>query len=259
MPRFAANLSMMFNEVPFVERFGAAARAGFTGVEFLFPYEHPADVIRAELDRHGLTMVLFNMPAGNWAAGDRGLACDPAAGEACRGGVRTAIEYAEALGCRQLHLMAGLKPRGVDDDTVRQTYVANVRFAAEALARHGLTLLLEAINTRDIPGFYLNTSRQAFDLMHEAGASNVRFQYDVYHMQIMEGDLARTIETRFPEIGHIQIADPPLRHEPGTGEINYPFLFEWIDRLGYSGWIGCEYRPKGRTEDGLGWMAPWTR
>ena len=258
MPRFAANLSMMFNEVPFLDRFGAAGRAGFRGVEFLFPYDFPADAIRAELDRHGLTMVLFNMPAGNWASGDRGLACDPAKVDECRAGVRTAIEYAQALGCQALHLMAGLKPRGVSDEAMRDTYIANVQFAAKALASHGLTLLVEAINTRDIPGFYLNTSRQAFDLIHYAGAPNVRFQYDVYHMQIMEGDLARSLEKHLPRIGHIQIADPPSRHEPGTGEINYPFLFDWIDRLGYSGWVGCEYRPKGKTEDGLGWMSTVT-
>jgi hydroxypyruvate isomerase len=254
MPRFAANLTMMFNEVPFLERFGAAARAGFQGVEFLFPYDFPADAIRAEIDRHGLTLALFNMPAGNWGAGDRGLACNPGAIQQCRDGVTTAIAYAEALGCRQLHLMAGLRPPGVSDDAMRDTYVANVRYAAETLAAQGMTLLIEAINTRDIPGFFLNTSRQAFDLMDAAGEPNVRFQYDVYHMQIMEGDLAKTLEQRMPGIGHIQIADPPARHEPGTGEINYPFLFDWIDRLGYTGWIGCEYRPKGRTEDGLGWM-----
>ena len=258
MPRFAANLTMMFNEVPFMDRFGAARRAGFQGVEFLFPYDFPADAIRTELDRHELTMVLFNMPAGHWAHGDRGLACNPAAVQPCRDGVTTAIEYARTLGCRQLHLMAGLKPSGASDDAVRQTYVANVRYAAKAVAAHGMTLLIEAINTRDIPGFYLNTSRQAFELMDAVGEPNVRFQYDVYHMQIMEGDLAKTLEQRMSDIGHIQIADPPARHEPGTGEINYPFLFDWIDRLGYTGWIGCEYRPKGRTEEGLGWVKPWT-
>jgi hydroxypyruvate isomerase len=254
MPRFAANLSMMFTEVPFLDRFAAAARAGFRGVEFLFPYDVPAGQISERLEEHQLSMVLFNLPAGNWGAGDRGLACDPASVEACRDGVGRAIEYATVLGCRQLHLMAGLKPRGAPDEAVRDTYIANVRFAAAELARHGMTLLLEAINTRDIPGFYVNTSRQAFDLMRDAGAPNVKFQYDVYHMQIMEGDLATTLEAHISAIGHIQIADPPSRHEPGTGEINYPFLFDWIDGLGYDGWIGCEYRPAGRTEDGLGWM-----
>ena len=257
MPRFAANLTMMFNEVPFLERFGAARRAGFQGVEFLFPYDFPADAIRAELHRHELTMALFNMPAGDWAKGDRGLACHPNAVQQCRDGLRAAVEYAEALGCRQLHLMAGIRPAGASEEAMRETYLANVRYAAKELAARGMTLLVEAINTRDLPGFYVNTSRQALELMDAAGEPNVRFQYDVYHMQIMEGDLAKTLERHIARIGHIQIADPPARHEPGTGEINYPFLFDRIDRLGYSGWIGCEYKPTGRTEDGLGWMRKW--
>ena len=258
MPRFAANLTMMFNEVPFLQRFGAAARAGFRGVEFLFPYDYPADAIKTELEQHDLAMVLFNMPAGNWTAGDRGLACDPASVQQVRDGVGTAIEYAKTLGCRQIHLMAGIRPRGVTEGDMYDTYVANVQFAARELARHDMTLLVEAINTRDMPGFYLTTSRQAFDLMDAIAAPNVRFQYDVYHMQIMEGDLATHLKTHRARIGHIQIADPPARNEPGTGEINYPFLFDWIDEIGYAGWIGCEYRPKGKTEDGLGWMKRWT-
>jgi hydroxypyruvate isomerase len=257
MPRFAANLSMMFNEVPFLERFGAAAKAGFRGVEFLFPYDFPAADIREQLDKHGLTMVLFNMPPGNWAAGDRGLACDPGAVQQCRDGVGKAVDYAIALGCRQIHLMAGLRPRGVSDEAMRDTYLANLRFAAQALARHDLRLLIEAINTRDIPGFYLTSSRQAFDLMHYAAMPNIWFQYDVYHMQIMEGDLTWTLRAHLDRIGHLQIADPPRRHEPGTGEINYPFLFNVLDELGYRGWVGCEYRPAGKTEDGLGWFKQW--
>jgi hydroxypyruvate isomerase len=248
----------MFNEVPFLERFGAARHAGFRAVEFLLPYDYPAGAIKDQLDRHGLTLALFNMPAGNWGAGDRGLACHPSAGQQVRDGVGQALEYADVLGCDRIHLMAGLTPNGASDAAMRDTYIANVRFAAAALARHGKTLLLEAINTRDMPGFYLNTSRQAFDLMDAAGASNVRFQYDVYHMQIMEGDLATSLQAHLARIGHIQIADPPARNEPGTGEINYPFLFQWIDQIGYDGWIGCEYRPKGKTEDGLGWMRQWT-
>ena len=257
MPQFAANLSMMFNEVPFLERFGAAAKAGFRGVEFLFPYDFPAAAIKEQLDKHRLTMVLFNMPPGDWSAGDRGLACDPARVEECRKGVGTAIEYAKALGCNQVHLMAGLRPRGVNDETMRETYIANVQFAGQELARHGLRLLIEAINSRDMPGFYLNTSRQAFDLMHDAGAPNVFFQYDVYHLQIMEGDLASTLKKHLAKIGHVQIADPPRRNEPGTGEINYSFLFGWLDEIGYKGWVGCEYRPAGRTEDGLAWLEPY--
>jgi hydroxypyruvate isomerase len=258
MPRFAANLTMMFNEVSFLERFGAARRAGFRAVEFLFPYDYPAADIKAELDRHELTLALFNMPAGNWSAGDRGLACDPASVPAVRDGVSKAIAYAKALGCRQIHLMAGIRPQGVSEGDMHDTYVANARHAAAELARHDMTLLLEAINTRDIPGFYLNTSRQGFDLMETIGAPNVRFQYDVYHMQIMEGDLATTLKTHLARIGHIQIADPPARNEPGTGEINYPFLFDWLDQIGYAGWIGCEYRPRTTTVDGLGWFSKWT-
>ena len=258
MPRFAANLTMMFNEVSFLERFGAAARAGFHAVEFLFPYDYPADQIKAELDDHKLELVLFNMPAGNWSAGDRGLACDPASVQHLRDGVNTAVGYARVLGCRQIHLMAGIRPRGATEGAMYDTYLANVQFAAAELARHDMTLLLEAINTRDMPGFYLNTSHQAFDLMDAAGASNVRFQYDVYHMQIMEGDLATTLKKHIARIGHIQIADPPARNEPGTGEINYSFIFEWLDAIGYSGWVGCEYRPKSTTTDGLAWMRQWT-
>ena len=254
MPRFAANLSMMFTEVPFLERFARAGKAGFHGVEFLFPYEFPAATIKDHLDRHSLTMVLFNMPPGDWAAGDRGLACDPARAGLCRDSVFKAIEYANALGCKQIHMMAGLKPRGVNEEAMRETYLANLQHAGPALAEHGITLLMEAINTRDVPGFYLKTSRQAFDLMHYANVPNLRFQFDVYHMQVMEGDLATTLKKHISHIGHIQVANPPNRHEPDSGEINYPFLFDWIDGLGYKGWIGCEYRPKGKTEDGLGWV-----
>jgi hydroxypyruvate isomerase len=257
MPRFAANLTMMFNEVPFPQRFGAAARAGFRAVEFLFPYDYPIETIKAELDEHHLELVLFNMPAGDWSAGDRGLACDPASVSQVRQGVSTAIEYAQALGCSRIHLMAGIRPRGASEGAMYDAYVGNVQYAAAELARHDMTLLLEAINTRDMPGFYLNTSRQAFELIEAVGAPNVRFQYDVYHMQIMEGDLATTLKRHLPQIGHVQVADPPARNEPGTGEINYPFIFDWLDALGYTGWIGCEYRPKSTTADGLGWMDRW--
>jgi hydroxypyruvate isomerase len=257
MPRFNANLSMMFTEVPFLDRFGAAARAGFKGVEFLFPYEFAAEQIREQLDRHGLEMVLFNMPPGDFAAGDRGLACDPARVTEFQDGVGRALGYASVLGATRLHVMAGLRPRGVNDATMRETYLSSLRFAGAACAGAGITILIEAINSRDIPGFYLNTSAQAFDVMHYAALPNLRFQYDIYHMQIMEGDLAPTIERNLDRIGHMQLADTPGRHEPGTGEINHDFLFGHIDRIGYTGWIGCEYRPAGRTEDGLGWMRRW--
>ena len=257
MPNFNANLSMMFNEVDFLQRFGAAAKAGFTGVEFLFPYDFPAAQIREQLDKHKLQMVLFNMPPGDWAAGDRGLACDPAKVAAFQDNIGKAVEYAKALGCAMIHCMAGLKPRGVNEEKMRETYIANLQFAGQELAKHNMKLLIEAINTRDIPGFYLNFSRQAFDIMHYASVPNLLFQYDIYHMQIMEGDLAPTVEKNLARIGHMQLADTPGRHEPGTGEINYPFLFQFFDKIGYQGWIGCEYRPAGNTEAGLGWLKPY--
>ena len=259
MPKFNANLSMMFTEVDFLERFGAAARAGFRGVEFLFPYEHPAASIKEQLDKHKLSMVLFNMPPGDWASGERGMACDPARVSQFQDNVGKAVEYARALECRMLHCMAGLKPRGVSEEKMRETYIANLQFAGKELAKHNITLLIEAINTRDIPGFYLNYSRQAFDIMHYANVPNLAFQYDIYHMQIMEGDLAPTVEKNLALIGHMQLAGTPGRHEPSTGEINYPFLFGFFDRIGYKGWIGCEYRPATRTEEGLGWFKPYVK
>jgi hydroxypyruvate isomerase len=257
MPKLNANLSMMFNEYEFIDRFSAAARAGFKGVEFLFPYAFEKRQLADALAKNKLQMVLFNMPPGDFEGGDRGLACDPARAGEFQEGVGKALDYALALGCKQLHLMAGLKPRGVSEEKMRETYLASLRFAATELAKHGITLLIEAINTRDIPGFYLNTSRQAFDIMHYAGVPNLKFQYDIYHMQIMEGDLAPTIERNLDKIGHMQLADTPGRHEPGTGEINYPFLLQHIDKVGYQGWIGCEYRPAGKTEAGMGWAKPY--
>jgi hydroxypyruvate isomerase len=254
MPKFNANLSMMFNEVDFLERFGAAARVGFKAVEFLFPYAHDKDQLVELTRKHNLQVVLFNMPPGDWNAGDRGMACDPARKGEFQELVGKAIDYAIALGCRQLHCMAGLKPRGVNEEQMREAYIANLQFAGGEAAKHGVTVLIEAINTRDIPGFYLNTSRQAIDILHYVGLPNVRFQYDIYHMQIMEGDLAPTIEKHLDNIAHMQLADTPGRHEPGTGEINYEFLFRHIDKVGYQGWIGCEYRPATTTEAGLGWV-----
>lgn len=253
MPKLNANLSMMFNEVDFLERFGAAAKAGFKGVEFLFPYAYDKNQLAEIVGQHKLQVVLFNMPPGDFAAGDRGLACNPARTGEFQEGVGKAVDYALTLNCKLLHCMAGLKPVGVNEETMRATYIANLQFAAKELARHGITLLIEAINTRDIPGFYLNYSDQAFDIMHYAGMPNLKFQYDIYHMQIMEGDLAPTIEKNLDKIAHMQLADTPGRHEPGTGEINYDFLFRHIDSIGYQGWIGCEYRPAAATEAGLGW------
>ncbi len=257
MPKLNANLSMMFGEYDFLDRFDAAAKAGFKGVEFLFPYAFDKSQLAERLEKNKLAMVLFNMPPGDWDAGDRGMACDPGRSGEFQDNVGKAIDYAVALNCKQLHCMAGLKPRGVGEEQMREAYIANLRFAGKELAKHGITLLIEAINTRDIPGFYLNYSAQAFDIMHYANVANLAFQYDIYHMQIMEGDLAPTIEKNLSKIGHMQLADTPGRHEPGSGEINYPFLFDFIDRLGYQGWIGCEYRPAGNTEEGLGWAKPY--
>jgi len=253
MPRLSANLSMLFGERALLDRFAAAAQAGFTGVEFLFPYAFAPVQVAEQLAKNQLELVLFNLPPGNWDAGDRGVACEPARTGEFQDGVGKALDYARALNCKQLHCMAGLKPRGVGEAKMRDTYIANLQFAGKELANHGISLLIEAINTRDMPGFYLTSSAQAFAIMHEANVPNLKFQYDIYHMQIMEGDLAPTIQNNHDKIGHLQLADTPGRHEPGTGEINYDFLLRFIDRVGYQGWVGCEYQPAGTTEDGLGW------
>ena len=257
MPRFAANLSTLFGEVEFLERFAAAAAAGFEAVEFLFPYAHEASRLAELLQAHQLQQVLFNLPPGDWAAGDRGLACHPDRAGEFQDGVGRAIAYASALGCPRLHCMAGLRPRGAAEAVVRDTYLRNLALAARECARHGLTLLVEPINTRDMPGYYLTTTRQALEVIDEVGAPNLRLQFDAYHVQIMEGDLATRLQDHLASIGHVQIADNPGRHEPGTGEINYPFLFGHLDRLGYQGWVGCEYRPLAATVAGLGWIRPW--
>ncbi len=257
MPQFAANLTMLFTEVPFLERFERAAAAGFQGVEFLFPYAFKAHEIKAQLDAHQLTLVLHNLPAGNWDAGERGIACHPDRIEEFRAGVMRAVEYAQVLGVQQLNCLAGIAPKGIADDVLRQTLVGNLRFAAAELGRAGLRLLIEPINTFDIPNFYLNRTHQAIAILDEVMADgqtkNIFVQYDIYHAQRMEGELAATLQKHVQRIGHIQIADNPGRHEPGTGEINYAFLFAHLDRIGYSGWIGCEYKPKTTTEAGLGW------
>lgn len=257
MPRLAANLTMLFNEVPFLERFGLAAAAGFRGVEYMFPYEYDAQQLKEQLDAHGLTQVLHNLPAGNWAAGDRGIACLPSRIAEFEAGVDTAIAYAKALGCRQLNCLAGICPPDVDIDAARDTFVRNLRFAANKLDGVGIKLFMEPVNTRDIPGFFLCRTSQAVDIIDTVGSDNLLLQYDVYHMQVMEGDLARTIERLLPRIGHIQVADPPARHEPGTGEINYAFLLGFLDRIGYTGWVGCEYKPATTTAAGLGWTKPY--
>jgi hydroxypyruvate isomerase len=258
MPRFDANLSMLYTEHDFLNRFAAARADGFTGVEYLFPYDYPKDVLIEALEGNGLVQVLHNLPPGDWAAGDRGIACDPARVGEFQESVGRALDYATALGCPQCNCLAGIAPEGVDPARLEATLVDNLTFAAAAFEDAGVKLLIEAINTRDMPGFYLNTSAQAMDVIEKVGSANLYFQYDFYHMQIMEGDLTETFQHLMTKIPHVQIADTPGRHEPGTGEINWPFLFAMMDRAGYTGWVGCEYRPLAGTSDGLGWLRDWT-
>ncbi|WP_296942557.1 hydroxypyruvate isomerase [uncultured Massilia sp.] len=252
--KLAANLTMLFTEFDFLERFEKAAQAGFRGVEFLFPYAWPARQIAEKLDAHRLELVLHNLPAGDWAAGERGIACHPGRRAEFEEGVSVAIAYALALGVRQLNCLAGIVPPGVDRAEAHDTLVENLAFAARRLKEAGLALLVEPINTFDIPGFFLSGTRQALDVIRATGADNLFLQYDVYHMQRMEGELAATIEANLASIRHIQVADNPGRHEPGTGEINYRYLLDRLDRLGYTGWIGCEYKPRTTTYDGLDWL-----
>lgn len=255
MPRFAANLSMLFTELPFLDRFEAAADAGFEAVEFLFPYAFSANDIQQRLAKHGLKLVLHNLPAGDWEAGERGIACHPDRVAEFRAGVGRAINYAQALGVSQLNCLAGKAPAGVPTEQLHATFVSNLRYAASALQAAGLRLLIEPINTYDIPGFFLSRTAQAIAILDEVGAPNALVQYDLYHAQRMEGELAATLEKHLSRIGHVQLADNPGRHEPGTGEMNYPFLFAHLDRMGYSGWVGCEYKPQTSTQAGLGWRA----
>ena len=254
MLRFAANLSMLFPEAPFLDRFALAARAGFAAVECQFPYGAPAAEIRARLDDLGLAMVLHNLPGGDAAAGDRGLACLPHRVDEFRSGVARAIAYAHALGVTQLNCLAGIAPAEADAATLRRTLVDNLRFTARAFAAEGLRLLVEPINTFDMPGFFVNRTAQAVALLDDVGEPDVFVQYDVYHAQRMEGELAATLAQTLSRIAHIQVADNPGRHEPGTGEIRFEFLFAELERLGYDGWIGCEYKPRGRTDVGLDWL-----
>lgn len=257
MPRLAANLSMLWTELEFPARFDAAAKAGFEGVEYLFPYAYDKELLAEKLAKNRLIQVLHNLPAGDWAAGERGIAALPDRVGEFQDGVGRAIDYARALGCTKLNVLAGITPAGVDPERLRETFVGNVRFAAAKLKEAGIRLLIEAINTFDIPGFYVSGTRQTLDLIAASGSDNVFVQYDIYHMQRMEGELAATMKTHLPQIAHLQLADNPGRNEPGTGEINYPFLFRWLDEIGYRGWIGCEYKPKTTTEAGLGWITPY--
>ena len=257
MPRFAANLSMMYQEHAFLDRFGAAAQDGFKGIEFLFPYAHPAADIRARLAGHGLTQALFNGPPGDWDAGERGLASLPGREAEFRQSVDTALEYARVLGNERVHLMAGLIRPGEERGRHREVYVSNLSYAAKQAATVGVTVVIEPINTRDIPGFFLNRQDEAHAVCAEIGAANLKVQMDFYHCQIVEGDLAMKLRQYIAGIGHIQVAGVPERHEPDLGEINYPYLFGLMDELGYAGWVGCEYRPKAGTSAGLNWLRPW--
>ncbi len=255
MPKFSANLSMMFNEVPFTERFAAAAQAGFKAVEFMSPYEYPAQEIKDLLDKNNLSLVLFNLPAGNWATGDRGVAVDPRRVEEFRTGVAKAVEYAKLLGTPRLNCLVGKKLADVPAAEQQATLIENLRFAADAMAAASLTLLVEPLNAKDMPGFTLSTTCQVFDVIETVNRPNVKLQYDIYHAQRMEGELMGTLRKELARIGHIQIADTPGRHEPGTGEINYRFVFAAIDEVGYAGHVGLEYVPAAGTVAGLSWLA----
>jgi len=257
MLKFSANLTMLFNEVDFLGRFERAARAGFKGVEYLFPYAWQKEELTEKLGKYGLEQVLYNLPAGNWSAGERGVACLPQRVGEFQEGVGLAIEYAKVLKCPRLNCLVGIVPEDVPAEKVRQTLVDNLRFAATALEKEGIRLLVEPLNDRDIPGFYLVHTKDTLRLFEEVNHTNLWLQYDVYHMQIMEGNLTKTIRDNLERIAHIQLADNPGRHEPGTGEINFTNLFHFVEEAGYDSWLGCEYQPADVTENSLGWIKPY--
>ncbi|MDV0514648.1 hydroxypyruvate isomerase [Citrobacter portucalensis] len=254
MLRFSANLSMLFLEYSFLERFDKAAQSGFRGVEFMFPYDYDIDVLKEKLQNNQLEHTLHNLPAGDWAAGERGIACIPGREEEFRDGVATAVRYAKGLGNKKINCLVGKTPTGFSAEQFQQTLVENLRYAANMLAKEDILLLIEPINHFDIPGFHLTGTHQALALIDSVGCNNIKIQYDIYHMQRMEGELTQTMTTWANKIGHLQIADNPRRGEPGTGEINYDFIFKFIDKSGYDGWVGCEYKPLTTTEAGLTWI-----
>lgn len=254
MPRFSANLSFLFLDLPFLDRFAAAAACGFQGVEFHFPYDFPMEAVADAAHRAGVEVVLFNFPAGNWAAGERGIACLPTRAAEFRHGVDVAMAWARALGCRRVNCLAGLRPDGISEAVLRDTLIGNLRFAADSFGPAGLQVLLEPLNSRDTPGFLVDRSASALAILDEADRPNLLLQYDIFHAQVMEGELALTLARHLPQIGHVQFADNPGRHQPGTGEINFSFLFHHLDAIGYPGWVGAEYAPTGLTEASLGWM-----
>lgn len=259
MPKFAANLTMMFHEVPFLDRFQAASHAGFAAVEFLLPYDHSPEEVESSAKAAGVQIVLFNTPAGNWSAGERGIAGIPGREQEFRDGIEKALLYAERLGVPRLNALAGIAPAAADPAACRATLIDNLKYAAEKLAVRNIVLLLEAVNTRDAPGFMVSTQRDAYAVCEAVAAPNLKMQMDFYHMQVMEGDLATSLKRYAPHCGHIQIAGCPERNEPDTGEIRYEYLFRLIDQIGYTGWLGCEYRPAGKTTDGLRWLSAATR
>jgi hydroxypyruvate isomerase len=270
MPKFAANLHYLFTELPFLDRFEAAARAGFRGVEFQVPYDHPVEVLRDRLETHGLKMVLFDAPMGDWAAGDRGLACLPGREAEFEAGLPRVVEYGLGLGCDTVHFMAGVIAGDVRYKDCETTYVHNLRLACDYLARHDMHVVIEPINARfgDVQGgpayttqgmrsYFLNRSDQARRFLEMVQRANLWLHLDIYHMQLTEGHLSETIRANIDRVRHFQMAGVPGRHEPDVGEIHYPYLFDLLDALGYAGWVGCEYRPRGGTEDGLGWAAKY--
>lgn len=257
MPKFAANLSFLYADLPFLDRIAAAAKDGFPAVEYVGPYDFPEGDVAAALYAANVKQALFNLPAGDWAGGERGIGCLPDRVEEFKTGVDTAISYAKALGCPKVNCLAGIAPEGVASETLEQTLVENLKYAAPRLADAGVKLLLEPINLRDIPGFFVSTTDHAERILEAVGSENLFIQYDIYHTQIMQGDLAETYRRLKAKIAHVQLADNPGRHEPGTGEINYPYLFNMLDAEGYDGFIGCEYKPSAGTSEGLGWMKPW--
>jgi hydroxypyruvate isomerase len=257
MPKFSANLSMLFTEVDFMERFERATRAGFRAVEYMFPYPYDVNRIAETLKASNLKQVLFNLPAGKWEAGERGIALLGERKSEFEDGVGTAIRYAKALDCSLVNCLVGLTPSDISKEKVRETLVTNLRLAAGALAKEDIRLLIESVNTRDIPGFYLSRTADVLSLIRDVKHPNLYYQYDIYHMQVMEGDITMTIRNNIKTIAHMQVADNPGRHEPGTGEINYTNLFRFIDEVGYTGYIGCEYKPAATTEEGLSWLKPY--
>ena len=259
MPKFCANLTMLYTEHGFVERFAAAARDGFKAVEYMFPYPFPKEQLADALRANGLTQVLHNLPAGDWEKGDRGVACRPDRVDEFKAGVARAIEYATALGCPQVNCLIGVPNPADDVAEIHNVVLQNLRYAAEELKKAKIKLLIEPVNDKDIPGFWLTRADQAIAVMNEAGSDNLSLQYDIYHQSRMDGELTATFRRLKDRIAHVQVADNPGRNEPGTGEINYPFLFDMLDREGYAGWIGCEYKPAGKTSEGLGWAGKYLK